>query len=174
MMDQNFHLWWTRNSDKNLDLIPIAMNAHDYMMDKKFDENLDMIFTAMNAHEIIWWTKISDKNSDLIFTAMNAHEILNYDGLKFLTSIRVWPLQQWMLMKLSDKLFHFDMLWFSKRRPTRSRHDDLKFSNLQCPRKIVCQSLNRNLWYHLILLKLEKWCFLIPSEMEPMPNSRAC
>ena len=125
----------------------------------------------MNAHDIIWWTRISDKNSDVIFTAMNAHEILNYDGLKFLTSIRVWPLQQWMLMKLSDKLFHFDMLWFSKRRPTRSRHDDLKFSNLQCPRKIVCQSLNRNLWYHLILLKLEKWCLLIASEPEPMPNT---
>ena len=93
---------------------------------------------------------------------------------KILTSIRVWPLQQWMLMKLSDKLFHYDMLWFSKRRPTRCRHDDLNFLNFQCPRKIVCRSLNRNLWYHLILLNLEKWCFLIPSEMEPMPNSRAC
>ena len=52
MMDQN--------SDKNPDLILIAMNAHDYMMDKNFDENLDLIFTAMNAHEII-----------------------NYDGLNF-------------------------------------------------------------------------------------------
>ena len=31
-----FLLWWTRNSDKNLDLILTAMNAHDPMMNKNF------------------------------------------------------------------------------------------------------------------------------------------
>ena len=39
---------------------------------------------------ILWWTRIFNENVDLIFTAMNAHEILDYDGPKFLTSIRVW------------------------------------------------------------------------------------
>ena len=34
----NFHLWWTRNFDKSPDLILMAMNAHDYMMDKNFGQ----------------------------------------------------------------------------------------------------------------------------------------
>ena len=133
-------IWWTRIFNGNVDLIFTAMNAHEIIWWTRIFiyDGLEILrririwFLKPWMLMILWWTRIFNENVDLIFTEMNAHEILNYDVLKFLTSIRVWPLQQWMLMKLSDKLFHYDMLWFSKRRPTRCRHDDLNFSNFQC------------------------------------------
>ena len=79
--ESNFHYGWTRNIDRNRDLILIAR----------------MLM-------IPWWTRTFNEIADLIPTAMNAYEILKLWWTKFLTRMWIWSLQQKMLMKFSTMM----------------------------------------------------------------------
>ena len=46
----------------------------------------------------------------------------------------------------------------------------LNFRTFNAQAMIDCQSLNRNLWYHLSLLKLEKWCLMIDGILSAKSN----
>ena len=172
MMDQNFHLWWTRNSDKNLDLILIAMNAHDYMMDKNCWQEIGFDPYSNECS----WNYMMDNNFWQEF-GFDLHS--NECSWNYMMDKHFWQAFGFDLYS-SECLWNYRTSSFTMTCYDLAKEDQLDAEmmilifELSMSRKIVCQSLNRNLWYHLILLKLEKWCFLISSEMEPMPNPRAC